>query len=239
MWKWQGLSSVFLLACGLGLASVEAQASDVKATDKGQPQLACRFETRRLHRGEQERAETQKWHLWRHADVVEMQETNGKSGHIWQRDTNGQVSYQRIFPAAKRVIVYYPGDLRALQRSPEWKKLASVIDPTLLGSALTAKGKVTILNRQARRYTGRVGGEEFEVLWLEHEQIPARVRRKNKGYEEVVELKEMYPLEKSPWPRTETAGYESIDYADLGDKESDPFVRAFLHGGGMTHDHSH
>lgn len=237
MWKWQGLSSIFLLVCGLGFASAGAQTSDTKAADTGQPNLACQFETRRLYRGEPERAETRAWYLWRQTDSVETQEANGESGHIWQRDKNNQISYQRIFPAAKRVIVYYPGDLRALQQYPDWKKLASVIDPALLGSALTAKGETTILGRQARRYTGRVDDQEFDVLWLEQEQIPARVQRKSKRYKEIVELKEMYPLDQSPWSRLETAGYESIDYADLGDKESDSFVRAFLHGGGLTHDH--
>ena len=178
MWKWRRLSSVFLLVCGLVLASTEAQASDMKAADNGPPNLACRFETRRLHRGGQERAEAQVWYLWRQAERVEMQEANGKSGHIWQQDKNNQISYQRIFPTDKRVIVYYPGDLRALQHYPDWKKLASVIDPALLGSAFTAKGEVIIFGRHARRYTGRVDGQDFDVLWLEQEQIPARVHEK-------------------------------------------------------------
>jgi hypothetical protein len=84
-----------------------------------------------------------------------------------------------------------------------------------------------------------VDGQEVDVLWLEHEQIPARVRRRSKGYEEIVELKEPYSFAESPWPQNETAGYEAIDYADLGDRESDPFVRAFFRGGGRAHDHSY
>jgi hypothetical protein len=239
MWTWQGLSSVCFLFCVLGLVAVEAQAADTKAPDKGQPDLACRFETRRLHRGEHERAETQDWYLWRQTASVAMQERNGKSGHLWRRDSNNQISYQWLFPIAKKAIIYYPGDLRALQQYPDWKKLAGVIDPALLGSALTAHGEVTIRNRRARRYRGRVDGQEIEVLWLEQEQLAARVHRRRKEDQEIVELKELYPLEQSPWPRLEAVGYESMDYADVGDKEADPFVRAFLRGGGRTHGHAH
>ena len=60
----------------------------------------------------------------------------------------------------------------------------------MLGSALTAKEEVLVLNRPARRYTGTVEDQEFDILWLEQEHLPARVHRKSKGYEEIMELKE-------------------------------------------------
>jgi hypothetical protein len=239
MLKWQIFSGVLLFVCSVGLAPAGSQASDTQSTENALPALACRFETHVRPHDERARNQTREWYLWRQPDLVEMRDADGKNGQIWRRDTNGQVSYQRVFHAAKRIIEYYPGDLRALQSYPEWQKLAGIIDPAWLGSFVIAKDEVTILNRQARRYTGQVDGQEFDVLWLEQEQIPARVRRKNKEYEEVVELKEIHSPNESPWPRNETVGYELLDYADLGDKESDPFVRTFLHGGGVAHEHAH
>lgn len=239
MLKWRLLSSVLLCLFSVGLAPAEAQAPRTPATENELPALACRFETQGRPHTERARNQTRQWYLWRQPDLVEMRDVDGGNGQIWRRDTNGQVSYQRVFHTAKRVIEYYPGDLHALQSYPVWKKLTTLIEPTWLGSALSAKEDVTVLNRHARRYTGQADGQELEVLWLEHERIPARVHRTGKGYEEIVELKEIYSFAESPWPRNETAGYELIDYADLGDKESDPFVRTFLHGGGVANDHVH
>jgi hypothetical protein len=237
MLKWQILGGVFLLVWNIGFVAAESQAPVTKAAADDIPALACRFETHVKQSGEQAREATREWYLWRQENIVEIRDVDGKSGKIWRRDKSDQVSYQQVFHSAKRVIEYYPGDLRALQSYPAWTKLASIIDPAWLGSILVAKDEVTILDRQARRYTGQVDGQELDVLWLAQEHIPARVQRKGKKYEDIVELKEMYSLNESPWLRNETAGYELIDYADLGDRESDPFVRAFFHSGGIAHDH--
>lgn len=237
MAHWPIFSGVFLFVWSLGIASAESQTPGTKAMENDRPALACRFATQVKQHEAQARNTTHEWHLWRQADVVEIRDVDGKSGQIWRRDKDGQVSYQRVFHTARRVVEYYPSDLRALQSYPEWQKLTSVIDPALLGSALAAKEEVLVLNRPARRYTGTVEDQEFDILWLEQEHLPARVHRKSKGYEEIMELKEIHPLASSSWPRNETVGYESIDYADLGDKESDPFVRAFLHAGGREHHH--
>lgn len=71
---------------------------------------------------------------------------------------------------------------------------------------------------------------EFEVLWLEDEQIPALVRQRYAKREVVLRLREIYPLQQAPWPRAKTRGYQRIDYADLGDKSSDPWVRRIQQG---------
>lgn len=193
--------------------------------------IACRFESHRTLAGATEPTATREWYFWRQPNQVETREVTGAAGQIWELSPKGQISYQRIFHTARRVIEYSSGELRSVKDYSEWRKITSLLDPFQLGAALTGGEKIEAQGRQVLRNVGQMDGEIWEVLWLAQEQIPLRVRRESKMYTEVMQLKEVYPLAQAPWARNETAGYEVIDYADLGDKESDPFVRALLHGG--------
>jgi hypothetical protein len=194
------------------------------------PAIAGRFESRLTPKGNKAQEQTHEWYLWRQPHLLETQAIKGETGERWELSKSGQISYLQIFHKENRIIEYTTGDLRALQSHPDWLKLACVIDPTFLKTKLRLHGSVKALGRQTQRYTGRVEGMEFEVLWLEKEKIPALVRRTVAEYQETVQLKELYALGQSPWPRKPISGYVHIDYADLGDKESDPFVRSLRQG---------
>lgn len=201
------------------------------------PAVACHFTSHVALRGQQPQAQGWDWYWWRQPDRVETRDAGGNTGQIWEASKNGQVTYWRVFHKNKRVIEYTPGDLRALGQHPDWPTITKVIDPTLLTTKLQPVGKVEILGRQAQRYQGQVNGVEFEVWWLDREQVPALVRQVSEHREETLRLKAIYPLQESPWARSQIVDYVHLDYADLGDKESDPFVRSLLHG--EAHDPVH
>ena len=194
------------------------------------PAVTCHFTSRVVLRGRQPQVQEWDWYWWRQPDCVETRDAGGSTGQIWESSKSGQVTYWRVFHKEKRVIEYTPGDLRALGQHPDWPTVSSVIDPTLLTTKLQPVGKVEILDRQAQRYQGQVDGMEFEVWWLDQEQVPALIRQVSEIREETLRLKEIYPLQKSPWSYSQIVDYMHLDYADLGDKESDPFVRSLTHG---------
>lgn len=194
------------------------------------PAIAGHFESRIIPEGNTSQEQTREWYLWRQPNQVETRETSGDTGQIWELSRNGQVSYLRIFHQEKRIIEYTSGDLRALQSYPGWLKLACLIDPILLKTQLQLNGSVETLGRQAQRYQGRVDEVEFEVLWLEKERIPALVRQMFANRQEIMQLKEIHSLHESPWPRSQISEYIHIDYADLGDKEADPFIHSLQQG---------
>jgi hypothetical protein len=177
------------------------------------------------------------WYLWRQPEWIEVQDTTKDEGEIWERGANGQIAFQRVFHRDQRVINYTPGDLRALQSSPDWQRLSSILHPTFLKQTLQATGETTVLERQAQRYQGQVNGVTFEVLWFDTEQIPALIRQIYPDCEEIVHLTAIPPLPSASWPRRATSDYRHLDYADLGDMASDPFVRRLLRG--MQHSHAH
>ncbi len=225
-----------LIICfGLSLAwQVSTAAAHISAQVIGQrvealPAIACHFESSVTPSSDAAQKQVREWYMWRQAAQVETRESGNETGEVWRLSRNGQISYQRVFHKEKRMIEYTPGDLRSLHRYPDWSRLAGVIDPAILNKELKVYGVAEILGRSARRYQGRLNGVEVEVWWLEREQVPALIRQVYTDREVTLRLNAIYPLSKSPWPHDQTAGYASIDYVDLGDKQIDPFVRRLPH----------
>ena len=68
-----------------------------------------------------------------------------------------------------------------------------------------------------------------EVLWLPETKLPARVEKTQGGVTVRLRMAECKPLASAPWTMTSDTrmqSYQHLDYADLGDKENDPFVKA-------------
>jgi hypothetical protein len=173
--------------------------------------VACAFEFRVVSGAQYPAFPPREWYLWRQPARVERQDIHQGESEVWRRGRDGQVFYERQFHHHKRIIAYVPGDLRALHTYPDWHKLLHVIDPTWLQRTLLPTGSIEVLGRHAQRYHGRRDGVEFEVLWLEAEQLPALVRHVSPDREEVLRLREIYPFEQAPWPRFQTEQYQRLD----------------------------
>ncbi len=106
----------------------------------------------------------------------------------------------------------------AIHQQFEWNKLASLIDPAQLQSQLKKTGeKKTAFGYAVFRYRGRTKDGGMELRVYNHR----RALR--------TELKAIHPLSRTPLAQPDLSGFEEIDFADLGDKESDPFVRRIEH----------
>jgi hypothetical protein len=233
--KHLSLGTGILLA---GLLAGAAQAATGDHAPAFTPVAARYQETRGDGDGHRHAAE---WVFIRNGAQVEL----GRGGYVelWERDAQGEISWQRIFHDARKLISYTPGELRTERRAPSWEALNSIIDERLLGS-LRPAGATRYLGRVATRYRGEVGGERIEVLWLDAERLPATVSRRDKVHSYQLRLRELRPAPAPGWPRADmarAADYVFIDGSDLGDREYDPFVRRVLamdeaHGaGGHAH----
>lgn len=203
-------------------------APPVRAAEEADPPpaVAARFELR-VTPATGETPPPRTWLLWREPDRVETRLPTG-IGERWRRDARGDVYYQRLFHEPRRLIEYAPVDLRALGTTPDWARLAHLIDPALLGNELKRVETTTAFGRAAVRYRGRVQGTHHEVLWLVRERLPARMRVRYDDRAVTVRLKAIHPIERSPWPRANIDTYRITDYADIGDDEADPFLRRLL-----------
>ena len=210
------------------LAAALCLAEEAPAPRAPLPAIACEFETiTESTRGEAP-PKNRAWRLWRSETGVETQELGNPDAEAWERNARGEVAYFRIFHPEKRAIEYKATDLSLAKSAPNWDRLTSVITPEFIARNLKRTGEDNVFERAAERYEGEVDGSRFEVLWLAAEQIPALVREIQGDRVTTITLKAIHPLAQSPWPFGLKNEYEIIDFADLGDKESDPTLQSML-----------
>ncbi|MET0384346.1 MAG: hypothetical protein ABW321_00230 [Polyangiales bacterium] len=157
----------------------------------------------------------------------------------WKRDARGQLEHVRAFPSEGSSVHYTPGDLRTIGLWPTWDSLASLLSERER-LALTAAGDKRSFQRQtARMLKGRLRGQPAQLEWLDSYALPARMTIGEGDAKLVVELVELESCDASSCSVGSPTGLRAIEFADLGDKEYDPFVRKFMardeHGRG--HDH--
>ena len=227
----------FHLTASMLLATV-CSAQEPGAPPQPLPPIACEFETVTAREDGASEPKTRAWRLWRADHAVETQELGNPDAEAWHRDPRGQVTYFRVFHPEKRAIEYKATDLSISHSTPNWERLASVVAPEFIAKNLKQIGEERVFDRAAIRYEGEAGGSKFEVVWLQAEQIPAFVRETRDGHVSTIKLRAIHPLAESPWPHGLKDEYEIIDFADLGDKESDPTLQAMLRRSGHAgHQH--
>lgn len=203
------------------------------------PPLAAEFETTviesEVHDGDPQQHSHQ-WRFWRAADRVETHNLQDNSGEIWAKSADGTVTYQRLFHDQQQVIDYLPGDLKAIGTEPDWSAIATLLNPAMIAPML-ADGHEDILGHPAIQYRSNDPDNPLEITWLEHEQLPAMIKRKEHGHIVITRLTAIYPLAQSPWTYQRSSDYRYTDFADIGDKENDPFIKSILHKirGGHSH----
>ena len=188
-----------------------------------------------------EQSQITPWYFWRSDHRIETRDAHGETGEIWEIDPNGQISYTKLFHSAGKAIAYTPGDLRALAMKTDWNQIRSIIDPGLLDTRLKRKGEQIINGQRVERYAGEVNGGNTTVMWLPEAKLPVRVEKIQGGVTVSLRMAECKPLASAPWTMTSDTrmqSYQHIDYADLGDKEGDPFVKNILHQTEKLH-HEH
>lgn len=162
------------------------------------------------------------WRFFREADLVEIEDLASQSGELWQRDGSTQFFF-KLFHADRRSIEYRMDDLRMLNIAPGWQQSALLVDSAVL-QQLRPVAAGWRDGHPFRRMQGEVAGTHWDIVWRLDLNLPARIEARRQQLVEVTELQAAYALEHSPWQRRERLAYEVIDYADLGDRESDPFI---------------
>lgn len=230
-----------LTACG----TPAQRRADVKIIDpasSGLPAVAAEFVTTRdgdehdaSAEEHQDEAETVEWRLWRGKQQIVTERPRLGIGELWQLDGQALI-HRKLYHADRRAIEFQHDDLKMLRAAPSWQKLSLMLDPKLL-EQLTAGDIEWRDGYPLREYRGSLDGTDWHIVMRMDLALPSLIERRHGDFSERTELLAAYPISQSPWQPTPADSYEIIDYADLGDKESDPFVIKVQ--AQMGHQHAH
>jgi len=205
----------------LVLALVVARVPDAVRADVELPAVVAHFELKRAD------GSSEHLTLVRSPGRIEHQFVERGYSELWLRDTRGELEHVRSFPRDGKSVHYTPGDLRTIALAPDWSALCSLLGAGELAS-LTPQGKQRVLDkRPARVLRGSLRAQPARLVWLDDVALPAELslgRGKSKVVIKLLSLSACTPALCAP----EKTELRSLEFADLGDMEYDPFVRRFL-----------
>lgn len=166
-----------------------------------------------------------RWRLWRDLGYIETHNLDDDSGEVWCKTETGEIGYQRLFHSQQQLIDYLPGDLKALQETPNWTALSSLLNPAMV-EGLHGGEAVEIADLPALRYQSL--DQTLQVWWLTQQQLPGLIDIRQPNQRILTRIQAVYALPQAPWPYRRARHYTSTDFADLGDRESDTFIQSIL-----------
>jgi len=172
--------------------------------------------------------------------LVEVRALNAHAAERWERAPGGPLYYARIFTDLRRIVEFQPADFAAAGIPADWDTISTVTGHALLARLERAAGG-HVDGRAVESFRGEVDGVRNDIDWLPDVDLPARVAREAGGQRSELHLVELQtgPAAESLFtPRDVLSSFETIDFADLGDRQGDPVVDRLVQASGLDlHEH--
>lgn len=169
--------------------------------------------------------------LWRKGcDVLHINSTEQLSV-VWHKLSNSKVQQIRYFDQYQRGIELEPVKVS----SNNWENTLQLISTAKLTkmSLLETAGKAADL---IEHYRLNDGDSSIEVWWQPAIKVAQKIIYRDNYYETVWLLTEkVLSTKKIDTVFAQRQNYQMTDYADIGDNESDPFLRKMIHLGFVKH----
>ena len=169
-------------------------------------------------------------------------DAGGATIRLWHALPGDDAELYRIFDDAQRSILYTSSGLVLLKQSRPWHRVAELAD----AQAMTAAGEAQDACGRQRHYTQKTADQTIDVwAYVDSGLVTAlTVRPATIDVAKPLITYRLAAVAGGPEAaRAHVArwrGYQSTDFADIGDNESDPFLQRMIHQGFIEHPgHSH
>ncbi|MFT7405179.1 hypothetical protein [Zhongshania sp.] len=173
--------------------------------------------------------------LWRRANSVAEQYPKRAITELWERNRSNSIKLNRYFDAYQRGIEYAPGEIKDLGGDDNWSMKNQLVANSLLAKMTLIKTIGSGCDRE-EIYTLKDLQQSITLNWLPAYRLVKSYTRNAKG-------------QTSTWLLTAKStdtkvinvffeqhlNYQTTDYADIGDNESDPFLRKMINLGFIEH----
>lgn len=180
---------------------------------------------------------TERLDVVRASDRVEHRYLTRGITEVWNRNSSGELEHWKVFIQAERSVHYTAGDLRTIEAEPSWEQLATLINPSER-TKLKAKGLKRTSHGTAAVLEGELEHQRARVLWNDASGWAEEIALGSSGHRKMYRLASNEACTANTCAAFDTSSVREIEFADLGDMESDPFVRSFL-ATFAGHSHSH
>lgn len=183
---------------------------------------------------------SRQWHLLRDGQTIELRGDGAPFSELWRRLGDGRIDYVYVMHDERRAIEYSPVDLTLIGREPDWARIGALLSPADLerlkrGAAGRHAGLAT------RRYTGTLGSAKIDVAWIPDLALPARLQYRYPDQTVTIRLLRRHAGAPPVAPTTAAtlAGYQLVDYADIGDMEEDAQAQTWIRKAAAAPGHLH
>lgn len=174
--------------------------------------------------------------LWRNQRQVAHENTRSGITELWEQTSNGQLRMVRYFDKHRRGIEYQPYEIRHASNNGDWQIKAQLISEAQLKSLQRIATQGGGCDKRENYASAKGDATQISLQWLPHRRLVQHYRETGPESTVTLQLLETITDEKRikrAFADRET--YQNVDYADIGDNESDPFLAKMINLGFIEH----
>lgn len=170
--------------------------------------------------------------LFRHGNNVAYQYSEQAITEYWHQQTNGAIALTRYFEKDKRAIEYQASEVN---NHSSWQKINEIISPKLRAKMKQVSSDNKGCELEQVFYLTQ-GKQEIRLVWLARLNLIKKLTIVSPKQTKTWQLQQLstssteVSAQFSRWQQ-----YQSTDYADIGDNESDPFFAKMINLGFVEH----
>ncbi len=173
--------------------------------------------------------------LWRDGNRVLYVYPDQGLAEQWERSGHGRLHLTTWFDKDKQGIEYMPEDLGKRAGPKHWaEKWQIIADPAVQAISIEATRGEGCSLTQVRVMSSPK--RQVSLDWNVALKLPMRYSVKTQDRHEIWQLEEVVTAaDRVKLVFNQRAAYKTTDYIDIGDNESDPFLRKLIHLGFVSH----
>ena len=175
--------------------------------------------------------------LWRNGKQALHEYPEKKLADLWEHTPNDQLHLVRYFDEFQRAIEYQPGEIPEGRKRGAWSIKRQLVADDVLES-MQIVGSEGEGCEKTVTYELEDSGKSIRLEWLEALRLVKSLTEQNAG--RVIRLQLQKAITETAAVKaalTKRSDFQSTDYTDIGDNESDPFLTRMINQGFSGHRH--
>lgn len=190
------------------------------------------------HQPAKEQTAKRKLVLWRRPGQVVIRYPDTHISELWEKTSHGKLRLVKNFESHQRGIEYQPAEIKNGEGEKDWSLKYQLVSDQLVKSMQLVGEKTDLCGRIQQLYQAN-GKGSIQLDWLaKHSAFKSMQIDRNNIRTRWQLIKIDNNADKINRYFTQIQNFQTTDYTDIGDNESDPFLTDMINLGFIEHSHS-